>query len=95
MSKAAGETRPVSAIVVGLLVLGLSGHLVAAWSNGTGRIAYVHHVAGFLLIAVVTGAVIAGLTWLFWRAHRARALLVFAAVQALLGVLVAIGEPRS
>ena len=92
MATTGGEVRPVSAVVVARLVLGLCGHLVAAWSNGIGRIAYVHHVAGFLLIAVVTGVVIAALTALFWRAYRARALLTFAVIQAVLGVLVAIGE---
>ena len=80
--------------IIGLLLLGLGGHVVAAWLNGGGQIAYVHHVAGFFLIAAVTGAVIAGLTWIFWRSRRAQALLVFAAVQAVLGVLVAIGEAR-
>jgi hypothetical protein len=80
--------------IIGLLLLGLGGHVVAAWLNGGGPIAYVHHVAGFFLIAAVTGAVIAGLTWIFWRSRRAQALLVFAAVQAVLGVLVAIGEAR-
>jgi len=94
MARTGGEARPVSAIVVGLLVLGLSGHLVAAWSNGSGAIAYVHHVAGFLIIAVVTGAVIAGLRWLFWRSARAVPLLIFAAIQAVLGILVALGELR-
>jgi hypothetical protein len=89
-----GDTRPVSGIVLGLLLLGLAGHVVAAWLSRTGSIAYVHHVGGFFLIAVVTGAVIAGFTWLFWRAHRSRALLAFAAVQAVLGVLVALGEFR-
>jgi len=94
MARTGGETRPVPLIVVGLLLLGLSGHLVAAWSNGTGPIAYVHHVAGFLIIAVVTGAVIAGLRWLFWRTSRAVPLLIFAAFQAVLGVLVALAELR-
>lgn len=82
------------AAIVGLLFLGLAGHVVAAWLNGGGSIAYVHHVAGFFLIAAVTGAVIGGLTWIFWRSRRAQALLVFAAVQAVLGVMVAIAEAR-
>lgn len=81
-------------IAGGLLLLGLAGHLVAAWLNRGGTIAYLHHVAGFFLIAAVTGAVIAGLTWIFWRSRRAQALLVFALVQAVLGILVALGEAR-
>lgn len=86
--------RSMSTIAGGLLLVGLAGHVVAAWLNGGGPIAYVHHVAGFFLIAAVTGAVIAGLTWAFWRSRRREALLVFAAIQAILGVLVAIGEAR-
>jgi hypothetical protein len=88
------DARSSSGAITGLLVLGLAGHVVAAWLNRSGPIAYVHHVAGFFLIAAVTGAAIAGITWAFWRAQRARALLLFALVQAVLGVLVAIGEAR-
>ena len=95
MPPARGQDPMISPTVVGLLALGLAAHVVAAWINGSGHIAYVHHVAGFFIIATVTGAVIGGLTWLFWRAYRRRALLVFAAMQAVLGILVAVGELRA
>jgi hypothetical protein len=51
-----------------------------------------HHIGGFFLIAVITGVPIAGLTRLFWRQHRNRALLAFAFIQFLLGMLVMVGE---
>jgi hypothetical protein len=94
MSAGEGRERGKRTIVIGLLVIGLAGHVIAAWLNRGGTIAYVHHVGGFFLIAAVTGAVIAGLTWAFWRTQRRPALLLFASVQAVLGVLVAIGEAR-
>ena len=87
-------TRRDAPVVLALLAVGLVGHLVAAWANGGGSIAYVHHLAGFLLIAAATGAVIGGLAWIFWRAHRRRALLILAAVQAVAGVLVMLDELR-
>jgi len=73
-----------------LLVLGLIGHLYAAYAIGGSTIAYTHHVLGFFLILAVTGAIIAGLGWRFWRSRPDITVLTIGAVQALFGLLVAI-----
>jgi hypothetical protein len=73
----------------------LLGHVIAARINGGGRIAYVHHVLGFFLIAAVTGLLIAGATWLFWRGRRNRALLTLGLVQLLFGIAVILAEWRA
>lgn len=57
-----------------------------------GRVAYTHHVLGFGLILLVTGGVMAGLGYWFWRSRPAVTLLVMGLVQALLGLWVAL-EP--
>jgi len=75
-----------------LLVLGLIGHLYAAHAIGGSRLAYTHHVFGFFLILVVTGAIIAALGWRFWRSRPDLTVLAVGVVQALFGLLVAV-EP--
>ena len=75
-------------IAAGLLLLGLLGHVLAARAMGGSRVAYVHHVLGFFIIAALTGLPLLGLAWLFWRRRRGVTLLAFAAVQALLGLAV-------
>jgi uncharacterized membrane protein HdeD (DUF308 family) len=77
-----------------LLLLGLAllGHLYAAHAMGGSRVAYTHHVLGFVLILLVTGGILAGLGRLFWRKHRALTLLAIGVVQALFGLWVA-AEP--
>ena len=76
-----------------LMALGLMGHLYAANAIGGSRIAYTHHILGFGLILVVTGGLIAGLGYLFWRSHPARTLLAIGVVQALFGLWIALGTP--
>ena len=71
-----------------LLVVGLLGHLFAARAIGGYPLAYEHHVFGFFLILVVTGAVIAALGWRFWRGRHDVTLLVVGAVQALFGIVI-------
>jgi hypothetical protein len=71
-----------------LLVAGLLGHILAARAIGGSRIAYSHHILGFFLIAVVTGVIIAGLGWRFWKGRHDITLLVIGAVQALAGLAV-------
>ncbi len=73
----------LGAILVGV---GLLGHLLAA--QGMGPIAYQHHIFGFFLILVVSGAIVAGLSWLFWRGRHDITLLIIGAIQALLGLAV-------
>ena len=75
-----------------LLGLGLLGHLYAAHAIGGDRVAYTHHVLGFFLILLVTGGLLAGLGWRFWRSHSALTILAIGLVQALFGLLVAL-EP--
>ncbi|MDQ6689310.1 MAG: hypothetical protein M3Z18_02260 [Gemmatimonadota bacterium] len=71
-----------------LLVLGLLGHLLAARAIGPYYYAYAHHIFGFFLILVVTGAIIAGLGWRFWRGRKDITLLVVAVVQAVFGLVI-------
>jgi membrane associated rhomboid family serine protease len=78
-----------------LLVLGLIGHLYAAYAMGGSRVAYSHHVFGFFLILVVTGAIIAAVGWRFWRSRPDITVLTVGAVQAVFGVLVAVDQIRA
>lgn len=78
-----------------LLGLGLLGHLYAAHASGGSRMAYTHHVLGFVLILLVTGGLLAGLGRLFWRTRSALTLLAIGAVQALVGLWVAAAPARA
>lgn len=75
-------------LVAALLALGLLGHLLAAHAIGGSRQAYGHHVFGFLLILVVTGAVIAALGRWLWRDRPHITWIVVGAVQALFGLII-------
>ena len=82
-------------ISVLLLALGLLGHLYAAHAIGGSPVAYTHHVLGFGLILLVTGGIIAGLGYLFWRSRWALTVLAIALVQALLGVWIGLAPFRA
>jgi hypothetical protein len=71
-----------------LLGLGLLGHLFAAQAIGGSHVAYSDHIVGFFLILVVSGALIAGLGWCFWRGRHDITLLIIGAVQALFGLVI-------
>ena len=86
----AAPGRPSIGLAVALLVLGLLGHVYAAHIIGGSRVAYTHHVLGFFLILVVTGAVIVGVGRRFWRSRPDVTLLAVGVVQLLLGVMVVI-----
>ena len=79
-----------------LAVAGLLGHFLAAHAIGgshvSNYIAYRDHIFGFFLIAVVSGAIIAGLGWRFWKGRFDVTLLVFGVVQALFGLFVYINR---
>ena len=76
-----------------LLVAGLAGHLLAAHEMGGSRLAYTHHIGGFVGLSVVTGAIIAGLGARFWKGRHDITLLILGALPALLGFLVYAGTP--
>ena len=75
-----------------LLVVGFLGHYFAARAIGGSYIAYRDHIFGFFAILLVTGAIIAGLGWRFWKGRRDITLLIIGVVQALLGIWVYIGR---
>ena len=78
-----------------LLGLGLLGHLYAAYFMGGSRIAYSHHTLGFGLILLVTGGLIAGLGYLFWRSRPALTFLIIGLVQALIGIWIGLQQYRT
>jgi hypothetical protein len=71
-----------------LIVVAFFCHFFAARAIGGGYIAFRDHIFGFFLILVVTGAIIAGLGWRYWRTRRDVMALVIGVVQALFGVVV-------
>ena len=75
-----------------LLVVGFLGHYFAARAIGGTYIAYRDHIFGFFVILLVTGLIIAGLGWRFWKSRRDITLLIVGLVQALLGVWVYMGR---
>ena len=75
-----------------LLVVGFLGHYFAARAIGGTYIAYRDHIFGFFVILLVTGLIIAGLGWRFWKGRRDITLLIVGLVQALLGIWVYIGR---
>jgi hypothetical protein len=78
--------------VVLLLVVGFLGHFFAARAIGGTYIAYRDHIFGFFAILLVTGAVIAGLGWRFWKGRRDIMLLIIGVVQALFGIWIYINR---
>jgi uncharacterized membrane protein (UPF0136 family) len=71
-----------------LLVVGFLGHFFAARAIGGSYIAFRDHVFGFFLILVVSGVIIAGLGWRFWKGRNDITLLIIGVVQALFGIYV-------
>jgi cell division protein FtsW (lipid II flippase) len=71
-----------------LLVVGFLGHYFAARAIGGTYIAFRDHIAGFFIILVVTGAIIAGLGWKFWKGRNDITLFIIGVVQALFGIVV-------
>jgi uncharacterized membrane protein (UPF0136 family) len=71
-----------------LIVVGLLGHLFAARAIGGSYLAYRDHIFGFFLILFVSGALIAGLGWRFWKGRHDITLLTIGVVQALFGAVI-------
>ena len=75
-----------------LLIVGFLGHYFAARAIGGTYIAYRDHIFGFFVILLVTGLIIAGLGWRFWKGRRDITVFIIGLVQALLGVWVYMGR---
>jgi len=71
-----------------LIVVGFLGHFFAARAIGGSYVAYRDHIFGFFLILLVSGAIIAGLGWRFWKGRRDITLLTVGVVQALFGAVI-------
>ena len=71
-----------------LIVVGFLGHFFAARAIGGSYIAFRDHIFGFFLILVVTGGIIAGLGWRFWKGRSDITVLTIGAVQALFGFVI-------
>jgi hypothetical protein len=54
--------------------------------------AFRDHIAGFFLILVVTGAIIVGAGWRYWRGRRDVMMLTIGVVQALIGTYIYINR---
>ena len=71
-----------------LLGAGFLGHVLAAQAIGGTRVAYRDHILGFVGLTLVSGALIAGLGWRFWKGRHDITLLILGTVQAVLGLVV-------
>lgn len=71
-----------------LLVAGFLGHYFAARAIGGTYIAYRDHIAGFVLLTVVSGAIVAAFGWRFWKGRHDITLLIVGALQAVIGYVV-------
>lgn len=87
---AVAGTASRTRIWLGVILLGLGflGHFFAARAIGGSYVAYKDHIFGFFLILLVSGALIAGLGWRFWRGRHDITLLIVGAVQALFGLVI-------
>ena len=74
-----------------LIVVGFLGHFFAARAIGT-YIYYRDHIFGFFLILLVTGSIIAGLGWKFWKGRTDLTILIIGIVQALFGIVIYINR---
>lgn len=89
-----GGTARHTRIWLGVILLGLGflGHFFAARAIGGSYLAFRDHIFGFFLILLVSGAIVAGLGWRFWKGRHDITLLIIGALQALFGLLVYINR---
>jgi hypothetical protein len=73
---------------VALLGAGFLGHFLAARAIGGSYVAYRDHIGGFVVLTIVSGAIIAALGWRFWKGRNDITVLTVGILQALLGVYV-------
>ena len=80
--------------LLGVLLLGagLLLHLLSARAIGGSYVAYRDHIFGFVVLTLVSGAIIAGLGWRFWKGRHDITLLILGAVQTIVGVMVYINR---
>src|SRR5665647_323047 len=71
-----------------LLIAGFLLHFFAARAIGGSRIAYRDHILGFVVLTLVSGAIIAALGSRFWKGRHDVNLLLLGATQAIIGVVV-------
>ncbi len=81
-------TRLFTWVGAGLLLAGLLCHLFAAQAIGGHYIAYRDHIAGFILLTVVSGVIVWGIGRRFWAGRHDITLLVVGVLQLALGILV-------
>jgi hypothetical protein len=75
-----------------LLGVGLLLHLLSARAIGGSYLAYRDHIFGFVVLTLVSGAIIAGLGWRFWKGRYDITLLILGAVQTIVGIVVYINR---
>ena len=71
-----------------LLVVGFLGHFFAARAIGGTYIAYRDHIFGFVFLTLVSGALVAGLGWRFWKGRHDVTLMIVGVLQAIIGIWV-------
>jgi hypothetical protein len=87
VAAARGPDRRLAWLGALLIVVGFFGHFFAARAFGT-YIYYRDHIAGFFLILLVTGSIIAGLGWKFWKGRNDITVFVIGLVQAIFGIAI-------
>jgi hypothetical protein len=71
-----------------LLVVGLSGHLIAAATTGGTYIHYRDHIFGFVFLTAVAWVILALLGRRYWANRQDITLLALGTVQAILGLVI-------
>jgi hypothetical protein len=81
-------------ILLGVILLGvgLLLHLLSARAIGGSYLVYRDHIFGFVVLTLVSGAIIAGLGWRFWKGRHDITLLILGAVQTIVGIVVYINR---
>ena len=75
-----------------LLGVGLLLHLLSARAIGGSYVAYRDHILGFVVLTLVSGAILAGLGWRFWKGRHDVTLVILGVLQTVIGVLVYINR---
>ena len=94
VARGATVSRAQMGLGIVLLGVGLLGHLLAAHSIGGTHLAYRDHILGFVVLTLVSGAVIAAFGWRFWRGRHDITVLAVGMLQALLGLVIYVDRFR-